>query len=241
MPMKVLVSPMSLKEALECIKGDADIIDVKNPAEGSLGANFPWVVREIASEVKSKRKEVSATIGDMDFKPGTASLAALGAAVSGADYIKVGLYRIKNQREAYQIVRGVVKAVKDYDDRKKVVASAYGDNNRINSLPPLEIIQPAYDAGADGVMVDTAIKDGKDIFNFMSVNELKRFVEYAHEKGMFCAIAGSLKWEHLGILRKIEPDIIGVRTMVCENGRNSSIRAELVKKLTLAVKQYITI
>ena len=35
---------------------------------------------------------VSATLGDVPYKPGTVSLAAAGAVVSGADYIKVGLY-----------------------------------------------------------------------------------------------------------------------------------------------------
>ncbi|MEM0353700.1 MAG: (5-formylfuran-3-yl)methyl phosphate synthase, partial [Archaeoglobaceae archaeon] len=81
--MLVLVSPKDLSEALEAIEGGADIIDVKNPSEGSLGANFPWVIRDVANIAKKYRKEVSATTGDMPFKPGTASLAALGAAIAG--------------------------------------------------------------------------------------------------------------------------------------------------------------
>ena len=38
--MKVLISPTSLEEAEAVLAGGADIIDIKNPAEGSLGANF---------------------------------------------------------------------------------------------------------------------------------------------------------------------------------------------------------
>ncbi|MEM2426360.1 MAG: (5-formylfuran-3-yl)methyl phosphate synthase, partial [Archaeoglobaceae archaeon] len=95
--MLVLVSPKNLSEAIEAIEGGADIIDVKNPAEGSLGANFPWVISEVAKLAKKHGKEVSATTGDMPYKPGTASLAALGAAVAGADYVKVGLYGVKNE------------------------------------------------------------------------------------------------------------------------------------------------
>ncbi|MEM3146145.1 MAG: (5-formylfuran-3-yl)methyl phosphate synthase, partial [Archaeoglobaceae archaeon] len=113
--MLVLVSPKDLSEALEAIEGGADIIDVKNPSEGSLGANFPWVIRDVANIAKKYRKEVSATTGDMPFKPGTASLAALGAAIAGADYIKVGLYGVKNELEAEEMIKAVVKAVKDYD------------------------------------------------------------------------------------------------------------------------------
>ena len=89
--MLLLISPINTEEALEAIEGGADIIDVKNPKEGSLGANFPWVIRSIR-ELTPKNMLVSATLGDVPYKPGTVSLAAAGAVVSGADYIKVGLY-----------------------------------------------------------------------------------------------------------------------------------------------------
>ena len=234
--MKVLVSPMNLAEAIEALEGGADIIDVKNPSEGSLGANFPWVIREVVELVKKHGKEVSATTGDLLFKPGTASLAALGAAVAGADYIKVGLYGVKNQEEAYEMMYAVVRAVKDFDDAKKVVAAGYGDYYRINAVSPLELPEVAAKAGADVVMVDTAIKDGTTLFDHMKVDDVATFVEKAHENGLKCALAGNLGWNHMDLLKQLKPDIIGVRTMVCENGRNSSIRRELVRKLMASVQ-----
>ena len=42
-----------MKEALRCKEGGADIIDVKNPREGSLGANFPRVIRSIRKSIGS--------------------------------------------------------------------------------------------------------------------------------------------------------------------------------------------
>ncbi|MFN3384240.1 MAG: (5-formylfuran-3-yl)methyl phosphate synthase [Archaeoglobaceae archaeon] len=229
--MLVLVSPKDLSEALEAIEGGADIIDVKNPAEGSLGANFPWVIRDIASIAKRFKKEVSATTGDMPFKPGTASLAALGAAIAGADYVKIGLYGVKNEEEAEEMVRAVVKAVKDYDDAKRVVIAGYGDFYRINSIDPLKLPEISAKHGADVVMVDTAIKDGTSIFDHMKLENMRKFVKMAKENGMLCALAGNLGWDHLETLKELSPDIIGVRTMVCESGRNSKIKRELVKKL----------
>lgn len=234
--MKVLVSPMSFEEAVEALKGGADIIDVKNPAEGSLGANFPWVIRSVKDIVSKHGKLLSATIGDLPFKPGTASLAALGAVVSGADYVKVGLYGVKTPQQVYEMMEGVVKAVKDYNPSAYVVAAGYADNSRIGAISPLEIAEPAFKAGCDGIMVDTAIKDGKNLFEFMNTDALEKFIESARERGMFCALAGSLSWDHLEILKDLKPDIIGVRTMVCENGRNSMIRSELVSKLMQAVR-----
>jgi uncharacterized protein (UPF0264 family) len=52
--MKVLVSPKDVEEAKAVISGNADIVDVKNPKEGSLGANFPWVIKTIKQLVEEK-------------------------------------------------------------------------------------------------------------------------------------------------------------------------------------------
>ena len=84
--MQLLVSPSSIDEAKLSVA--ADIIDVKKPSEGSLGANFPWVIREVKAFA---RKPVSAAIGDFPYKPGGAALAAYGAACAGADFVKIGL------------------------------------------------------------------------------------------------------------------------------------------------------
>jgi uncharacterized protein (UPF0264 family) len=38
---------MDQQEAKAAIAGGADIIDAKNPKEGPLGANFPWIIKSI--------------------------------------------------------------------------------------------------------------------------------------------------------------------------------------------------
>ncbi|MDF2955012.1 (5-formylfuran-3-yl)methyl phosphate synthase [Candidatus Alkanophaga liquidiphilum] len=226
--MRLLVSPKDLEEARAAVRGRADIIDVKNPKEGSLGANFPWVIRRIKEEVSVP---VSATIGDFDFKPGTAALAALGAAVSGAEYIKVGLFKIKTAEQAVELLNAVVKAVKEFDGGKKVVSAFYSDYSRVGSVSPFELPKVAGEVDIDVAMVDTAIKDGKSTFEFLSEAELKRFVADARECGLETAVAGSLKFEDIPTVKKINPDIIGVRGMLCGGDRNSRIKEELVRRL----------
>jgi len=228
--MKLLVSPINREEAIITSNGGADIIDVKNPKEGSLGANFPWVIRDVKEAVNGKQP-ISAAIGDFNFKPGTAALTALGAAVAGADYIKIGLYDIQTEEQAFELLTGVVRAVKDYDPRKRVVASGYSDYERINSISPMLLPAIAARAGADVVMVDTGVKDGKSTFEFMSEEELVKFVGLGHENGLQVAVAGSLKFEDLSLLEAIGPDIIGVRGMVCGGDRSTSIKQDLVEKL----------
>ena len=72
-------------EALQAIAGGADIIDVKNPQEGPLGANYPWVIKKIR-EITPKNIEVSCTLGEVPNLPGSISLAALGAASLASPY-----------------------------------------------------------------------------------------------------------------------------------------------------------
>ena len=44
---KLLVSPKTIEEAKIVINANVDFIDCKNPEEGSLGANFPWIIKEM--------------------------------------------------------------------------------------------------------------------------------------------------------------------------------------------------
>src|SRR4030067_3552720 len=229
MVMKILVSPINVEEANIGKLGGADIIDVKNPKEGSLGANFPWMIKSVKNAAGTT--QVSATIGDFNYKPGTASLAALGAAVAGADYIKVGLYDIQTREQALEMLTKIVRSVKDYDKNKTVVASGYSDYKRINSISPFELPAICKTAGVGIVMMDTGIKDGRSTFEFLNNEELKEFVTSARDHGLQSALAGTIKFEDIPSLKIISPDIIGVRGCVCGGDRNSSIRKELVEKL----------
>ncbi|WML67928.1 MAG: (5-formylfuran-3-yl)methyl phosphate synthase [Methanoregula sp. SKADARSKE-2] len=221
--MQLLVSPSSIDEARRSIA--ADIIDVKKPSEGSLGANFPWVIREIKS---LSDKPVSAAIGDFDYKPGGASLAAYGAACAGADYIKIGL-AFADREKARDVIAAVVRAVKDDFPKKFVVIAAYSDFERMGTISPFDMAPIAADCGADFAMVDTGIKDRQSTFAFMNEGELRRFTEGNRELCLGTALAGALRFEDIDALKRIDPDIIGVRGMVCGGDRTATVREDLVK------------
>ena len=222
--MQLLVSPASIEEAKQALA--ADIVDVKRPEEGSLGASFPWIIRAIKNLTS---KPVSAAIGDFEYKPGGAALTALGAAAAGADYIKIGLM-FDGKEEAGEVIRAVVRAVKDTYPEKIVVIAAYSDWKRLSVLSPFDLVPIAAEAGADITMVDTGIKDGKSTFEFMNEADLSRFTRMNTELGVKTALAGSLKFEDIPLLKRINPDIIGVRGMVCGGDRRTAVREELVLK-----------
>lgn len=215
--MLLLISPINHEEALESINGGADIVDVKNPKEGSLGANFPWVIRDIR-EITPEDKLVSATLGDVPYKPGTVSLAAMGAHVSGADYIKVGLYGTKDYDEAVEVMENVAKTIKDVDNDTIVVAAGYADAHRVGAVDPMEIPKVAKDAGCDLAMLDTAVKDGHTLFDYLSIEDLEKFVNEAHSYGLKTALAGSVKKEQLKPLNDIGCDVVGIRGAACVGG-----------------------
>lgn len=215
--MRLLVSVTSKREALEAISGGAHIIDVKNPREGSLGANFPRVIRQVR-EIAPNSVEVSATIGDLPNLPGTASLAALGAAVSGAKYVKAGLFGVKNTLEAVGLMGEVCRAVKDHDPGLKVIAAGYVDFQKIGCLNPLRLPDIAYKVKADGVLLDIKVKGNKKLFDLLSDEELREFVDRSHKYSLTVALAGSLDKVDVPRVRDLEADVIGVRRAVCSKG-----------------------
>lgn len=85
-------------------------------------------------------------------------------------------------------------------------------------------------------MVDTAVKDGRPTFDFMSQADLQQFIDLGHDAGLEVAIAGSIGFGHLELLLRLQPDIIGVRGIVCGGDRRSAVRADLVVKLKQALK-----
>ena len=235
--IKLLISPKSIEEAKVVVDSKIDYIDCKNPNEGSLGANFPWIIKRMKELIPSNSSQLlSAAIGDFPNLPGSASLAALGAAVSGADIIKVGLKGPKNEHQGIKLMKNVVKTVKEFNNEIKVVAAGYADRSRKNnSLKYLEIPTIAAESGSDIAMLDTYIKDGKGLFDFLSVEELIKFKEKAKELDLKVALAGRIMIKDIIKLRQISPDIIGVRSVVCEDfdRNNGMIKKDLIEQLKI--------
>ena len=224
-----MISVVSAAEAGEALAGGAEILDVKNPVEGSLGAQPPSIIRDIKARAAG-RAELSAAIGDMPNLPGTAALAALGAAICGADYIKVGLHGPRTESDAMTLLREVQQAVIGY--KTFVIAAAYADFRRAGTLNPMSLPALAVSVGIRGCLLDTAIKDGQSLFSFMDAPTLRTFVEQAHKSGLIVGLAGALREEDLKLVRSLGADIVGLRSAVCRNRqRNEPLDAARVRQL----------
>jgi hypothetical protein len=78
-------------------------------------------------------------------------------------------------------------------------------------------------------MVDTGIKDRQSTFAFMNEDQLRSFTQTNKKLGLRTALAGALKFEDMEALKRINPDIIGVRGMVCGGDRNATVQEDLIK------------
>ena len=229
--MQLLVSVASDDEARIAIAASPDVIlDVKNPIEGSLGAQFPHILQQIRASAPKPQK-VSAAIGDMPNLPGTASLAALGAATCDVDYIKVGLWGPKTEADAIFLLQQVRQAVSAFPG-VAVIAASYADARRANTLDPCLLTHIARSAGMTGCLIDTAIKDGHGLFDFLTPNVLRALADEAHAFGLLFALAGALQEQDLLRVRDLGADVAGVRTAVCrDNRRTGPLVAERVRRL----------
>jgi hypothetical protein len=235
--MNLLVSAQSVDEARVLIDASVDIIDVKNPAEGSLGAQPPQVVRDIAEYASSRGVPVSAALGDLPFQPGTAALAAFGLANVGVDYVKAGLHGTHTRSQAIELLRAVREAVRMANESVAVVAVGYADYQRFDGLAPEHLVNAAAQTGCSFVMLDTAIKDGRSLFDALCLAEIEAFIAAGRRGGLQVALAGSLNMAHLPALRTLGPNIVGVRGAVCgANGRRGGIDPVKARRFVQAAR-----
>jgi (5-formylfuran-3-yl)methyl phosphate synthase len=228
--MRLLVSVIDADEARVAAEAGVDIVDVKNPAEGSLGAPAPGVIGRVR-EVVPPEHPISAAIGDLPNLPGTAALAALGAARSGAAYVKVGLWGTSTTDEAVAVLRAVHDAL---DGGAAVIAAAYADAERVpgRPLPPGEIVEAASRADVGGCLLDTALKDGRGLFEWLTPEALAGLVAEGHAAGLDMALAGALHAGDLSVVRATGADIAGVRSAACRDGRRTApLDAERIGRL----------
>jgi len=231
-----MISVISEPEAAAALSGGADILDVKNPREGSLGAQHPDVVRRIKA-IAPRGVSVSAAIGDMHHLPGTAALAALGAASCGVDFIKVGLYGSRHEKDAEILLREVRQAVNGFPTA--VIAAAYADFQRAGTLNPASVPEISAAAGMTGFLIDTFMKDGRSVFDFLSEDALRILAEQSHEHDLLFGLAGSLREQDLPLARKVGADVAGVRTAVCrDNQREGPLEVHLVRQLIQSSRSF---
>jgi hypothetical protein len=234
----LMVSVQDLVEAMEAVKGRADIVDVKNLKETIIGSNFPPVIRQVRNAFP-KEQHVSVTLGAVPNQAGTVSLAVYGAAALHATSVKVGFVE-SDYDSALRVLRESKRALEGFDT--KLIAATFADNHLYNGIDPELVLPLAKESRADGILIDTLTKDGRNLFDFMSEEKLKAIVTEGKEHKMSTALSGALRMENLDVLTRINPDIVGVRGAVCTNTDRfaGKVVASAVEKVKRALEMRLS-
>jgi uncharacterized protein (UPF0264 family) len=213
-----LASVRSREEAAIALEGGADIIDLKDPAKGALGALDPARSREIV-RFMAGRRPLSATVGDLRGCHDRVREAVARTAALGVDFVKVGLFDAG-------IARGrlIARLAPLAEQGVRLVAVLFADRDG-----DPDCLDALGEAGFAGAMLDTAEKSGGNLRCRRSRGELRRFIAAAHAAGLFCGLAGSLRIDDVAPLLGLEPDYLGFRGSLCGGARTTGLDAAAVR------------
>jgi len=228
--MQLLVSITSAGEIEAALQGGADIIDVKNPAEGALGAAPAATLAKLARQLPPDRLS-SAALGESDSPAGALALAGYGAAALGVCYVKLGL-RTADPAEAIALLQTVRAGVELANPACGLIAVGYADAARVNALSWQLLPEIAHSAGLAGCMIDTALKDGPRLFDYCAESDLRQWLAGCRQLGLLGALAGSLEPADLPAIARLRPDVAGFRRAACRGDRvNGRVEADRVAAL----------
>jgi uncharacterized protein (UPF0264 family) len=225
---RLLVSVRDADEARLAVEVGVDLVDVKEPHAGPLGAATSETIAEIA-RVVGGRRPLSVALGELDdFERSPRVLPA------GVGFAKLGLARCAGrcdwpgrwQRVLESLPAGVAP-----------VAVIYADHEQARSPAARPILAQAIKLGCRGVLVDTFDKRGGGLVEHWPIDQIAWLVRAAHEAGLLAVLAGRLTIPVIGELLPLEPDYIAVRGAACAADRAGTISAQRLVELVELVSR----
>jgi uncharacterized protein (UPF0264 family) len=227
--MKLLISVRSVEEALLAARNGADLIDLKEPGAGALGALPLATIREIVTALRGESMSlpISATVGDWPMTQHTAILERVGAvAACGVGMVKVGIEAQPCLREARALLTALAAC-------GQAVVPVFIADRGID----LDLVEHAAALGFAAAMVDTADKHTGSLFETVTLETLSSIIRRLRERGAEVGLAGALRASHAALLATLAPDFAGFRTAVCARDRTSTLDAQRLLALSAVLGQ----
>ncbi len=209
---KWLASVQSIGEVQTLLRNLPDILDMKDPARGALGALSVGEVSNIVDLVAG-HCQTSATVGDLPMDAKLITQAIHEMASSGVDYVKVGLFPDRHLAECLIEMSQMIRQLD-----VPVIAVLFADK-----MPEKDVLPLLKSSGFSGVMVDTASKNGQHLLDHWDELRLSEFVETAREYDLLCGLAGALRFEDITMLQAIGADYLGFRSALCQHRQRTSV------------------
>jgi uncharacterized protein (UPF0264 family) len=198
----MLASVRNWEEAQIALNANVDIIDLKQPNFGALGALEIETICDIVMKIDF-RCPVSATIGDLPMQADTIFDAVQATVKTGVDFVKIGFFPSGNWLP-------VVEKLRPLTTKYQLIAVLFADQN-----PDIHFISALKNNGFVGVMLDTMNKERGNLTQIMPLDTIQTFVELAKKHSLICGLAGSLRAEDIAILLPLEANYLGFRGALC--------------------------
>ncbi len=223
----LLISVRSRLEAETVITAcpDLDILDIKEPNTGPLGAASRQIWLDIA-EITLDNTALSVALGDLN----EVRLNVLADLPEKTLYAKVGLadQRGLNWIQAWRAIRMLIT------NTTELVGVIYADYEAAAAPTPNEIVKSLLDEGCQTFLIDTYRKDGTNLFDHLSREQFSHLKSLA-PKATF-VLAGSLTESSIHDAKQLNAEFIGVRGAVCEDSREGRVSAEKSRQMLKLVK-----
>jgi len=188
---------------LASVNSLVDVIDLKQPNTGALGALAVETVTEIVSKL-NPTTIISATVGDLPMQPDIVFEATQAMAATGVNYVKIGFFPGGNWPSCVERLADVT------EQGHALIAVLFAD-----ASPDMAVIPMLRQAGFSGVMLDTMDKQQGSLIDVMNSTQLQDFVQMAKSYGFLTGLAGSLRIEDIECLLPLQPDYLGFRGALC--------------------------
>lgn len=220
---KLLVSVRSAAEARAALAGGADLIDVKEPSRGPLGAADSDVIRDVL-DVVGGRGPVSAALGEW-------LVWADRPVPDGLEFAKFGMAGLP------ELQTSTLTSIRRSNYARHTVLVAYADFRRAQSPDPEGLAAAAVRFHFSAFLIDTAFKDGSTLLDWIAPATLARMRFELSDVGVPIALAGSLDESAIRKLAPLAPDWFAVRGAVCAGGRDGTVCADRVRRLRDVIEE----
>jgi uncharacterized protein (UPF0264 family) len=259
----LLASVRSLDEARIVLAAGVDVIDLKEPSAGALGAVSPEVARDVMDLVASpfgtpaapapqgeatiqrrphpeegtSRSEGPVSKGEVASRP------LVSATIGDLPFTPENVVPAVKAMAATGV--DIVKVgLFDGDAHRTLDAlrPVAGGGVRLVAVmfadraPDFALLASLRDAGFIGAMLDTADKKSGGLRDHLDGAALARFVGEARRRDLLCGLAGSLRLEDIAPLAALEPDYLGFRGALCRAGRDGALDSSRLDAVRQALR-----
>jgi uncharacterized protein (UPF0264 family) len=232
----LLVSVRDEAEAIEAEAGGANVIDVKEPRRGSLGAADPEVTAAVVRAI-SGRAPVTIALGELlELRP-LLEIDVERIVPAGVSLFKIGLAgcgRTGNWRERWVDATERLSG-KEPMRAARPVAVVYADWQVACAPEPEQVLSAAAEVGCTALLIDTWDKSAGPLFSHWPASHVGGFVRRVRASHMAAVLAGSLSGESFHAAVRLRPNLVAVRSAACEGGRNGRVTRRRVQELASVI------